>query len=95
MADDLTVGVCTGGPLDGAEVTVRAPGGFLAVDRAAGTAWRYIRQPGGTFAVSVDHDDSLSYPHGATTGERTLDADRLWQAGEQSHLDILAVDGGH
>lgn len=49
----------------------------MAADKAAGRAWIYRRQLDGIFQVSIDHDDSLNYPHGATTGERTLDWDRL------------------
>jgi hypothetical protein len=89
MADRFT-GLCVGGPLDGREVTVRTPGGFLAVDKVAGRAWRYLPEAQ-EFRVSTDHDDSLIYPQGATTGERQLDPTRVWQAGEESALDIIAV----
>lgn len=91
---DLYTGTCSGGPLDGRDVTVRSAAGFLAADRPAGRAWMYARQPDGTFAVCTDHDDSLVYPQGAQTGERRLDDSRLWQAGEDSEVDIIAVDGG-
>lgn len=93
MAADLT-GVCVGGPLDGIQVTVRSDP-FLAADKAEGKAWVYER-PGadGMFAVNTDHDDSLIYPQGSLTGERMLDAARLWQAGEDSVLDIIAVSAG-
>lgn len=76
MADRWT-GVCEGGPLDGIQVTVRSSGGFLAAHKAGAKAWIYKRQPDGTFAVSTDHDDSLNYPQGAETGERSLDWERL------------------
>jgi hypothetical protein len=91
MSDDhLTIGICQGGPLDGQQVSVRSAG-FLAVDRQAGKAWRY--QPDSTgFVVCTDHDDSLIYPQGTTTGERAYDPDRAWQAGEAMDLDIIAVD---
>jgi hypothetical protein len=91
MADTTVTGVCTGGPLDGQEVIVRSASGFLAVDKAAGLAWKYVRDGGG-WAVSTDHDDSLIFPQGATTGERQLDHDRVWQAGMDSALDIVAVE---
>lgn len=90
MTDQFT-GLCIGGPLDGREVTVRTPGGFLAVDKAAGKAWKYVAGAQ-EFRVSTDHDDSLIYPQGATTGERALDHDRVWQAGRDSVLDIIAVE---
>lgn len=83
---------CVGGPLDGQEVPVRSGDGFLAADRGAGKAWIYKRQPDGTWAVCTAHDDSLIYPQGMYTGERALDRDRVWQAGENSTLDIIAVD---
>lgn len=75
MAADLT-GWCVGGPLDGRHVTVGSDP-FLAADKAAGTAWVYKRRPDGTFAVDTDHDDSLNYPHGPQTGERSIDWERM------------------
>ena len=86
----LTTAVCRGGPLHSREITARSSG-FLAVDRAAGKAWKY-QQDGGVFVVNTDHDDSLIYPQGATTGERSFDPDRAWQAGVNSALDVIAVD---
>lgn len=92
MSDDhLTTTRCAGGPLDGEQVSVRSSSRFLAVDRAAGKAWMYVAD-GDTFRISTDHDDSLIYPQGTTTGERALDTDRAWQAGLNSELDIIAVD---
>lgn len=88
MAADLT-GVCVGGPLDGIQVTVRSDP-FLAADKAEGKAWVY-RRANGSWTVDTNHDDSLIYPQGPQTGERMLDAARLWQAGEDSVLDIIAV----
>jgi hypothetical protein len=90
-ADDLCHGVCVGGPLDGTEVALRTGNTFLAADKAAGKAWVYRQQDDGTFVVVVDHDNTLNYPHGATTGERSLDAERVREAGEQSLLPIIAV----
>jgi hypothetical protein len=75
MVDSWT-GVCTGGPLDGIQVTVRSDP-FLAADKAEGKAWVYRRQGDGSFAVDTNHDDSLNYPQGPTTGERAIDWDRL------------------
>jgi hypothetical protein len=92
MVDSWT-GVCTGGPLDGIQVTVRSDP-FLAADKAEGKAWVYGKRADGTFAVDTNHDDSLNYPQGSQTGERSLDAARLWQAGEDSLLDIIAVSAG-
>ena len=91
-AEHLYAGRCTGGPLDGQEIAVRTEQ-FLAVDREAGKAWLYQRLTDGGFAVSTDHDDSLIYPQGATTGERRFDPDRGWQAGAGSALDVIAVGG--
>ncbi len=92
MVDDhLFFGRCVGGPLDGTEVAVRTWAGFLATDRAARKAWMYVQQPDGTFTPCTDHDDSLDYPQGAATGERVLDADRLWAAGVASSIDIIPV----
>jgi hypothetical protein len=88
MAEPLT-GYCTGGPLDGREVSVRTPT-FLAVDRPAAKSWVY-QHTGDGFQVVVDHDDSLIYPEGARTGERRFDPDRGWRAGLESSLDIVAV----
>ena len=90
MDDHLHVGRCAGGPLDGREVAVRSES-FLAVDRERGLAWLYQRLGDGRFDVSTDHDDSLIYPQGATTGERALDLDRAWQAGLDSAIDVIAV----
>jgi len=87
-ADRLTSGACAGGPLDGVEVTVRKPDGFLAVDKAAGKAWVYKRQPEGGFGLCLEHDNSLTYP---ATGERVFDEARAWQAGHDSSIDIIAV----
>lgn len=89
---DVVWGRCVGGPLDGQDVAVRSGDGFLATDRARGRAWVYAHQGDGRFTVCLDHDDSLVYPRGAETGERRLDEQRLWQAGESSALDIVAVD---
>lgn len=91
MAEPTTAR-CVGGPLDGAEVAVRTPDGFLAADKQAGLAWMYVRQPDGRFAVCTDHDDSLIYPEGQTTGARRLDPARVWDAGLTSALDVIAVD---
>ncbi len=91
MADPIT-GRCVGGPLDGQDVTVRTTDGFLAADKAAGLAWMYKRQPDGRYTVCTDHDDSLIYPEGPTTGTRRLDPARVWDAGLTSALDIIAVD---
>ncbi len=88
-ADHLFTGRCTGGPLDGHEIAVRTEA-FLAVDRERGLAWLY-QQVGDRFEVSADHDDSLIYPQGATTGERRLDLNRAWQAGLESASDGIAV----
>jgi hypothetical protein len=66
-----------GGPLDGQDVTVRTTDGFLAADKAAGLAWMYKRRPDGRFAICTDHDNSLVYPHGPTTGQRAIDWERL------------------
>jgi hypothetical protein len=92
MGDNLYSGSCTGGPLHGRKVTVRSADGFLAADKAAGRAWIYKRQPDGSFTVCTDHDDSLVHPDGPQTGERELDTARVWQAGTDSTLDILAVE---
>lgn len=83
---------CVGGPLDGRQVTVRTSDTFLAADKALNRAWIYQRQPDGTFRVATDHDNTLNYPDGPTTGERTLDWDRLWDAGENSIIPIIAVE---
>lgn len=69
-------GVCMGGPLDGVQVSVRS-NAFLAADKAARKGWVYRRQPDGSFAVDTNHDDSLVYPQGTSTGERAIDWDRL------------------
>jgi hypothetical protein len=90
MADTTVTGMCTGGPLDGQQVIVRSSSGFLAVNKPAGRAWMYVPHYQG-WRVCTDHDDSLIYPQGATTGERQLDDDRVWQAGVDSALDIVAV----
>lgn len=89
---ELHTGMCVGGPLDGTEVPIRTADGFLAADRAAGKAWIYKRQADGAFAVCTDHDDTLVYPHGTTTGERVLNEARSWQAGLEMMLDVIAVD---
>lgn len=77
MADTSTTVRCEGGPLDGQQVTIVAADGFLAAAKAAGKVWKYERRPDGAFAVCTEHDDSLVYPHGPTTGERSLNWDRL------------------
>ena len=91
---DAVTGRCEGGPLDGADVTVRSADGFLAVDKAAGLAWMYTRQGDGSFAVCLDHDDSLIYPQGMTSGVRHLDMERAVAAAADSKLDVVAVPGG-
>lgn len=68
--------LCVGGPLDATRVTVTSLGGFIATDRAAGKAWIY-KTAGGKFVLCTDHDDSLIYPVGPTTGERRIDWGRL------------------
>jgi hypothetical protein len=82
---------CVSGPLDGQRVTVDCEHGFLAADKQAGLAWRYKPSADGTWQVDTNHDNSLIYPQGPTTGERRLDLARLWAAGEQSTIPILAV----
>lgn len=92
MADEVVVSaLCVGGPLDGKRVPARSDS-FLAADRVAGKAWLYTRQPDGSFSVCPDHDPSLTYPQGTENGERNLDLARLWKAGEQSALDIIAIE---
>ena len=88
---ELFTGLCLGGPLDGREVTVRTLNGFLAVDQAAGKAWRYLPEAQ-EFRVDTSHDDSLIYPQGTATGERSLDRERVWEAGVGTMLDIIAVE---
>lgn len=75
MAEPVT-GRCVGGPLDGRRVTVTSPDGFIATDRGRGLAWIYKRD-GRLFRLCTDHDDTLIYPQGATTGERRIDWGRL------------------
>lgn len=91
MSDELTTLPCVGGPLDGQQVTVRTPAGFLAADKAAGLAWIY-KAIGRRFQVCLDHDDSLRYPDGPTTGARYLDKDRAVEAAIGPDLDVIAVD---
>ena len=91
---DVTTGRCVGGPLDGTDVTVRTPDGFLAADKQAGKAWMYKRQADGRFVVCTDHDDSLIYPEGQTTGVRRLDEARAVDAALGEHLDVIAIPGG-
>lgn len=92
MADRLYTGRCVGGRLDGLQVTVRSDR-FLAADKAAGKAWIYQQHPDGTFVVNTDHDDSLDYPDGPTTGERSLNIDRAVEAALGPDLDVVAVPG--
>ncbi len=68
--------LCVGGPLDGRSMISRTSDGFLAVDAVGNRAWLYERQ-GNVGSVVTDHDDSLVYPVGTETGERTLDWDRV------------------
>lgn len=68
---------CVGGPLDGQQVAVDCPDGFLAADKRAGLAWRYKPGAGDIWIVDCTHDDSLIYPQGPITGERRVDWDRL------------------
>lgn len=91
MAEVYT-GVCVGGPLDKQQVTVRTPDGFLAADKAAGTAWVYKRGTDGRFTVCTDHDDSMLYPYGPSTGVRALQRERAAAAAAVSALDVIAVD---
>lgn len=90
---DITVR-CVGGPLDGKAVPVRATDGFLAADKANGRAYLYRRTAPERYEVCTDHDNSLVYPDGPTTGERRLEPDRLWAAGEASAIPIIAVESG-
>lgn len=90
MAEPIT-GRCVGGPLDGRQVTVTSPDGFLATDRAAGKAWVYTRH-GDRFELCVDHDNSLIYPPGPETGERRIDWDRLPLS--SGPLDEIKLGGG-
>jgi len=68
---------CEEGPLNGKQVTVTSPDGFIATDRAAGKAWIYKRSSSDRFTLCFDHDNSLVYPQGVDTGERRIDWDRL------------------
>ena len=68
--------LCVGGPLDGRPMYSQTTDGFLAVDTVGNRAWLYERD-GNVWRVSTDHDDSLVYPAGTETGERTLDWDRV------------------
>ncbi len=81
---------CVGGPLDGHRIPERNSDGFLAADRTRGEAWLYKRL-GERFVVCTDHDNSLIYPDGPTSGRRTFDPDRAWQAGEGTELDVIAI----
>ena len=90
VADTFTAW-CKGGPLDGQQVTVRSYDGFLAAAKAKNRAWIYTRQPNDVYEVVTAHDNSLNYPQGATTGERTFDEARAWAAGVNSTFDVVAV----
>lgn len=91
MAADLT-GVCVGGPLDGIQVTVRSDP-FLAADKAEGKVWVYRKRADETFAVDTNHDDSLIYPQGPTTGERVIDWDRLPLS--TAAMDVVSLGDTH
>ncbi|MET0698594.1 MAG: hypothetical protein ABWY93_02920 [Mycobacterium sp.] len=88
---DVYTGLCVGGPLNGQEVTVRTPDGFLAADRSREHAWLYKRNDDGVFAVCLRHDDSTIYPYGASSGLRTLDPDRAVGTVLGGGLDVIAV----
>lgn len=88
---EVYTGLCVGGPLNGTEVTVRTPDGFLAADRDNEHAWIYKRTEDGTFTVCLQHDDSTIYPYGAESGLRTLDPRRAVAAALGDELDVLAV----
>lgn len=88
MADTPHTLPCVGGPLDGRPVTVRTPHGFLARDENAERVWLY-RRTGNVFRLCLDHDSSVVYPQGATTGERALDWDRMPLT--TGDLDVVSV----
>lgn len=90
MAEVYT-GVCVGGPLDTQSITVRSPAGFLAADKVNGAAWIYKRGTDGRFTVCTDHDDSLAYPYGPSTGVRALQPERAAAAAARGDLDVVAV----
>lgn len=90
MTDTYT-GLCVGGPLNGQEVTVRTPDGFLAADATREHAWVYRLRDDGTFAVCLQHDDSTIYPYGASSGLRSLDRDRVLDAGLGEDIDVISV----
>jgi hypothetical protein len=68
--------LCIGGPLDGNYATVTSADGFIATNRGEGKAWIY-KADGDRWRLCRDHDDSLVYPAGPSTGERRIDWDRL------------------
>jgi hypothetical protein len=79
----LHTGRCIGGPLDGREVSVRYPIGFLAVDRVAGLAWLYRLDADGAFRLVED---------GQGRTVRPLDEDGRRQVVDDPRYDVLAVD---
>lgn len=85
---DTHTGVCRGGPLDGQTVTVKSPD-FIVADKAAGIAWLYQRAGAAEFAVCLDHDNTLVYPHGTATGERAIDWGRLPLSTDA--LDVVSI----
>jgi hypothetical protein len=94
MTNEVHTGTCIGGPLDNHAVVIRNPDGFLAADKTAGTAWLYKRGDDGNYHVCTDHDDSLIYPQGASTGLRNLQLDRATEAAALGQVDVIAVQSG-
>lgn len=82
--EKLREGRCEGGPMDGQEIAVRCPLGFLVADGAARKAWVYRFVEPDRFVLDPDDDGSA---------DRELDDDKAIQAMLGAHWDVVALPG--
>lgn len=89
---DEYLATCDSGPLNGLEITLRAPRGMLAVDVPNENAWVYFRTDGGTtLTVSLDDDESVIQPYGTHSGQRHLDRERAVLTALDGQYDVVAL----
>lgn len=109
MEKTLYRGVAVGGPMDGAEVEGRYPGGILFVDKASEKAWLYdfYAEEGKFFARPVGYDalwDEMSFEQkmqvinettlAGVDPVRELDREKRLAAAESSNTEVRALPEG-
>lgn len=79
---EVRTGTCEGGPLDGREIAIRCPLGFLAADTEAGKGWVY---------APADPDRWVLVPEADGTLDRELDDEKALRTALGDRYDVVAI----